>query len=192
MPKQHNSREENRQIKAGQTPPEWQERPNKRSQKDTDARWTKKNGISYYGFKNHINVDVKYGFIRQYEVTDASVHDSQVLGAVLDEDNSSAKIWADSAYRSELIQQVLALMGFKSQIHERGYRNRPLTGRQKQKNRTRSRTRAKVEHVFGTIVNEMGGKLLRSIGLKRAAGNLGLMNLTYNLKRLVMWEAKKQ
>lgn len=192
VPKQHNNRDENRQIKAGQTPSEWQETPNKRSQKDTDARWTKKNGISSYGFKNHINVDAKYGFIRQYEVTDASVHDSQALGALLDEDNLSAKIWADSAYRSEVIQTVLALIGFKSQIHERGYRNRPLTGRQKQKNRTRSRTRAKVEHVFGAIVNEMGGKQLRSIGLQRAAGNLGLMNLTYNLKRLVMWEAKKQ
>lgn len=61
VPKQHNSREENRQIKAGQTPAEWQESPNKLPQKDTNARWTKKNGISYYGFKNQISVDVKYG-----------------------------------------------------------------------------------------------------------------------------------
>ena len=50
---------------------------------------------------------------------------------------------------------------------------------------------AKVEHVFGCMVNEMGGKLLRSIGLERAKANLGLKNLTYNLKRLVMWESKK-
>lgn len=192
VPRQHNTREENRQLKAGKTPPEWDEAPHKLAQKDTDARWTKKNGMAHYGFKNHISVDARYGFIRQYEVTDASVHDSQVLGAVLDDKNSSAKIWADSAYRSDAIENVLSLLSFKSQIHERGYRNRPLTGRQKQKNRTRSRTRAKVEHVFGAVVNEMGGKQLRSIGLRRAMGNLGLMNLTYNLKRFVMWETQKQ
>lgn len=192
VPKQRNNQDENQQIKAGESPQDWEGQPHKQCQKDTDARWTKKNGISHYGYKNHISIDVRHGFIRRYEVTDASVHDSQVLGAVLDGSNSSAKLWADSAYRSERIETVLALMGFLSQIHERGYRNRPLTGRQKQKNRTRSRTRAKVEHVFGSLVNEMGGKLLRSIGLKRVKANLGLSNLTYNLKRLVMWEAKKQ
>lgn len=192
VPKQRNNQDENQQIKAGESPQEWEGQPHKQCQKDTDARWTKKNGISHYGYKNHISIDARHGFIRRYEVTDASVHDSQVLGAVLDGSNSSAKLWADSAYRSEVIETVLALMGFSSQIHERGYRNRPLTGRQKQKNRTRSRTRAKVEHVFGSLVNDMGGKLLRSIGLKRAKANLGLSNLTYNLKRLVMCEAKKQ
>jgi hypothetical protein len=42
--------------------------------------------------------------------------------------------------------------------------------------------RAKVERGFGAIVNEMGGKLLRSIGIERAKANLGLTNLAYNLK----------
>ena len=51
--------------------------PNKLAQKDTDARWTKKNDVSYLGYKDHIAIDVKYGFIRCYSVTDASVHDSQ-------------------------------------------------------------------------------------------------------------------
>ena len=192
VPKQHNSKEENQQIKAGKVPKEWEDQPNKQRQKDTDARWTKKNGSSHYGYKDHISRDVKYGFIRRYAVTDASVHDSQVLGEVLDVKNSSNKVWADSAYRSVLIEAVLAMIGFTSHIHEKGYRNHPLTGRQKQKNRTRSRTRAKVEHVFGTMVNEMGGKLLRSIGLERAKANLGLKNLAYNLKRLMVLESKKQ
>ncbi|NET62737.1 MAG: transposase [Symploca sp. SIO2E6] len=108
----------------------------------------------------------------------------------MDGSNSSAKLWGDSAYRSTQIETVLGLMGFTSHIHERGYRNRPLGGRQKQKNRTRSRTRAKVEHVFGTMVNSMGGKGVKSIGLKRVTGIMGLRNLTYNLRRLVMWESK--
>ena len=77
------------------------------SQKDTDAPWTKKNGQSSFGYKKHISIDVEYGFIRRYEVTDASVHDSQVLGALLDEQNQREEVWADSAYRSESIEWIL-------------------------------------------------------------------------------------
>ena len=61
----------------------------------------RKNGQNHYGYKNHIDVDVKHKLIRDYEVTPASVHDSQVFEVLLDEDNSSRDVWADSAYRSE-------------------------------------------------------------------------------------------
>ena len=56
VPKQRNSREENAQIKEGVIPKAWKEQPNKLEQKDTDARWTKKNDISYYGYKNHVDI----------------------------------------------------------------------------------------------------------------------------------------
>ena len=46
VPRQRNRRAENAQIKAGQVPPEWQQEPHKLAQKDTDARWTKKNNVS--------------------------------------------------------------------------------------------------------------------------------------------------
>lgn len=70
VPKQRNSREENARIKEGDIPEDWSE--NKRRRKDADARWTKKNGKSYYGYKNHISVDVKHKLIRSYAVTDAA------------------------------------------------------------------------------------------------------------------------
>jgi IS5 family transposase len=73
----------------------------KKSQKDTDARWTQKNGQNQYGYKNHIDLDVKHKLIHSYEVTPASVHENQVFDTLLDEDNSSRDVWADSAYRSE-------------------------------------------------------------------------------------------
>lgn len=190
VPKQHNSDAENKQIKQGELPQSWPDKPHKRSQKDTDARWTKKGGKSYFGYKNHIGIDAKHGLIRRYAVTDASVHDSPVLGQLLDEDNDSDLIWADSAYRSDAIEHTLDLIGFESQIHERGYRNHPLTEEQKQSNRTKSKTRAKVEHVFGCWVMQMGGKLVRSIGIVRAKAQLGLKNLTYNLLRYTFLETK--
>jgi IS5 family transposase len=50
VPTQRNSREENQQIKQGAIPADWLEQPHKLAQKDTDARWTKKHGQSYFGF----------------------------------------------------------------------------------------------------------------------------------------------
>jgi len=98
-PKQRNSREENTRIKEGEIPQDWGEV--KKRQKDIDAQWTKRNGTKYYGYKNHVNVDVKHKLIRSYAVTDASVHDSKVFDELLEENNTSAEVYADSAYRSK-------------------------------------------------------------------------------------------
>ena len=68
--KPRNSREENEAIRAGNPPLDWSEA--KRRQKDVDARWTKKNEQSHFGYKNHIAVDVKHKFIRAWEVTAAN------------------------------------------------------------------------------------------------------------------------
>lgn len=180
-PRQRNTREENRQIKAGQKPEDWSE--SKKRQKDTDARWTKKNGQNYYGYKNHINVDVKHKLIRDYEVTPASVHDSQVFEELLDKDNSSRDVWADSAYRSEEKLQELKRRKYREHLQRKGCKHKKLTGRETQGNRTRSRIRSRVEHVFGVQAMRAGNLILRAIGLIRAKAKIGLRNLAYNLDR---------
>ena len=185
VPKQRNSREENATIKAGACPAEWDKQPTKRRQKDTEARWTKKHGASHYGYKNHVNVDKKYKLIRQYAVTDAAVHDSQVLEEVLLPAKAGREIWADSAYRSAEIETQLKAKSLRSKIHYKGSRNKALTAQQKTYNRGRSRIRARVEHVFGHQVTAMGGKLVRTIGLVRAKTKIGLKNLTYNFQRFL-------
>ena len=185
VPRQHNSREDNDTIKAGGLPATWEadDRAAKRRQKDTDARWTKKNDQAYYGYKNHVNVDAGHKLIRAYIVTDASVHDSQVLDDVLATDGGVRPVYADSAYRSDEQETSLQQQGLRSEIHERAYRNTPLTEVQKANNRRKSSVRARVEHVFAAQ-EHMGGLFLRSIGMARAELHIGLMNLTYNLKRL--------
>lgn len=137
-----------------------------------------------------ISIDGGFGFIRRYVVTDAAVHDSQVLAALLDIDNPDGRIWADSAYRSEARLEVLEWMGFDPLFNERAYRNSPLSDEQKATNRERSKTRAKVAHVFGSWVSDSGSKLLRPIGIARAKTNLGLQNLVYNFKRLVFLKSQ--
>ena len=181
VPKQRNSREENQGIKQGEIPEDWSEQ--KKRQKDTDARWTKKNGQNHYGYKNHIDVDVKHKLIRSYEVTSASVHDSQVFDTLLDEDNSSRDVWADSAYRSEEQLRELKKRKYREHLQRKGCRHKKLTDREAQGNRTRSRIRSRVEHVFGVQAKRAGRLIVRAIGLVRVKGKVGLRNLAYNLDR---------
>lgn len=186
VPIQRNTRQENKEVKAGNIPEKWEENPNVLRQKDRDARWIKKNGVSHFGYKNHISVDVKYGFVRHYVVTDASVHDSQVFNQIIDIDGQ--EIWGDSAYHSTDLEWTLERVGFTSHIHEKGYRNQPLTAEQKERNRIKSKVRAKVEHVFGQWVMCLGGKFMRLIGKTRVEAAIGLKNLAYNFRRYVFWE----
>jgi IS5 family transposase len=185
VPRQRNSREENQSIKEGNIPDGWKEDPAKLSQKDTEARWTKKNTQTFYGYKDHVKVDTHSKLITTYEVTDASVHDSQVLPSLLQKTDADTELHADSAYRSEQIEDTLQKRGVQSKIHEKGYRNQPLTKAQMRSNRAKSRIRARVEHVFAHITNCMNGFRIRSIGIKRARSNIGLINLTYNIVRSV-------
>ena len=92
VPRQRNSREDNEAVKAGETPEKWEKKPAKNRQKDKDARWTKKHGKSFYGYKNHVNADAKHKLIRRYVVSDASVHDSQTLDGLLHKDNTSQDV----------------------------------------------------------------------------------------------------
>jgi IS5 family transposase len=185
VPIQRNTREENKQIKQGETPDEWKEKPNKLEQKDTDARWTKKNGKSYYGYKDHIKADEKSKLIDTYTVTDASVHDSGETEPLLTEKDKGQPLHGDSAYSGEPVAQIVEKKEMVNHIHEKGYRNNPLTEEQKENNRIKSKTRARVEHIFGFIENSMNGSFIRTIGIKRATAVVGLMNLTYNIFRAI-------
>ena len=170
---QRNSREENAQLKAGDVPEAWDqpETQAKRRQKDTEARWTKKNDEKHYGYKNHINADEGNKLIQSYSVTHAAVHGSQIFDELLDQaidaDGNKRAVYAHSAYRSEAQEQRLAEAEIESQVCEKGRRGKPLTEEQKLSNRTKSKVRARVEHVFGAQA-AMGGHLVRTIGLQRA------------------------
>jgi len=183
-PKQRNTRKENDQIKNGELPERFEDNKNVKRQKDTDARWSKKNDQTYYGYKNHIAIDNKHKLIRSYEVTSAEVHDSQVFYELLT-DNSSRDVWADSAYRSDDHEITLAATGYRSHVHKKGYKNSPLSERDMRSNTKKSRVRARVEHVFGSIENEQGGQFIRVIGLARTQVKVGMINLVYNMRRFV-------
>ena len=185
VPKNHNTRDENKAIKNGEVPEDWADKPAKRSQKDVDARWTKKHGKSHYGYKNHVNVDRKHKLVRRYHVSDAALHDSQAVDHLLMRGNTGAGVWADAAYRSEAMEAKLRARKLKSHIHRKGKRGKPLTDQATGSNRTKSTVRVRVEHVFGAQANDMGGTLVRTVGMARAKTKIEMKNIAYNMRRLV-------
>jgi|TARA_B100001971_G_C18171331_1_gene527299 IS5 family transposase len=183
VPKQRNSREDNRELKVGRVPKSFRDNPAKARQKDTEARWVKKNGENYYGYKNHVNVDARHKFIRAYGVTDAATHDSQMMENLMGKaKNTNKNVYGDSAYRSNEITEMLAQQNLRDKIHRKSYRGNPLKESAKAANANKSKIRARVEHVFGRQ-KQFGETIIRSIGKARAKCWIGLRNLVYNFDR---------
>jgi len=191
VPRQRNSREENKEIKSeGQAPDKWAEKPNMLVQKDTDARWTKKGSQTFFGYKNHVKTDSKSKIVTKYTVTDASVHDSQALADLITEEDKDKVLYADSAYKGENQDKLLDEKKVVNEVHERAYKNKPLTDDQKASNKIKSKTRVRVEHIFGFMENTMDAMYIHNIGIKRASAVIGLINLTYNMFRKIQIEAR--
>jgi IS5 family transposase len=184
VPRQRNSREENQAIKEGKVPGEWKGDPGKLAQKDVDARWAQKGGVSYYGYKNHIKIDSGSKLVTGFTVTAASVHDSKEGTGLLGAEDEGQPFYADSAYAGEALEK-----GYSDdkkvipEVIEKGKKGTPLTDTQKESNRLKSKVRSRVEHVFGFVENSMNGSFIRCIGKRRAEAVIGLMNLTYNMFR---------
>ena len=187
-PKQRNSKDENEAIKAGKTPEGWEKKPAKNAQKDKDARWTKKDDESFYGYKNHIGVDKPHKIIRKWDATDA-------LAARQPEARRYSR--CEQHRQGGVGRQRLSLGRDRGKLEGEGPEEphpsarraqSSAVGAQKAANTTRSRVRARVEHVFGHQENSMGGKIVRTIGIARARFKIGMMNLGYNMRRLVQLE----
>lgn len=190
VPKQRNSREENKEVKKGKIPEEWKCKPKKLAQKDTDALWTKKNNIPYYGYKNHVKVDSGSKLIEKYVVSPANMHDSVATGELLDPSDEGQEFYADSAYTGPKVEEIINKCNVVNRVCEKGSRGKALTESQKQENREKSKTRSRVEHIFGFMENSMERLYIHCIGINRTEGVIGLINLTYNMFRKVQLMAK--
>jgi IS5 family transposase len=195
VPRQRNSRDDNKTIKSGEIPQSWlpnedddedskAQKINTLEQKDTDARWAKKGNETHFGYKNHAKVDNKTKLIINNTVTPASTHDVIEFEGLIDSRDNEA--WLDSAYASaDHIARIMEKYpDIILHISEKGTKNNPLTDNQKESKRIKSKTRARVEHVFGYITRFMGGLTIRTIGIKRATREITGMNLAYNIRRI--------
>ena len=192
-PRQRNTRDENEKIKEGETPEDWKraDKKAKLRQKDTDARWTKKNGVRHFGYKDHIKADRDSKMIVDYKVSDASVHDSRMAADLIDRKDKCVHM--DSAYSGEPIERAIREKNkrVRLSVQQKGYRGRPLSNREKAANRRRSKIRCRIEHIFGHMHVSMGGLNVRVIGSTRACAVIGLKNLAYNISRLATIKAQE-
>jgi transposase, IS5 family len=200
------TRREKATIKAGAVPSGWS--PAKRAQMDTDGRWTLKRGrkrpadrsephersrselvIPVFGYKNHLGIDRRHGFIRSFVVTDAAAHDGRQLGRLIDPHNTANDVWADTAYRSAANIALLARRGLVPQFQRPKPRGKPMPPHIARGNATRARVRVAIEHVFAAQKCRLG-LIVRAVGLARATARLGLANLVTNMRRLA-WFATR-
>lgn len=199
-PKQRNTEDEKKTIKEGRVPTAWKTKPAKLRHKDRDARWTvkfskakpKEDGtpnidiaIPTFGYKNHISIDRRFGLIRRWDATDAAAYDgAQIRKGLLDKTNTAGSVWADTAYRSKANEEFLAQNGFVSQIHRKKAAGRAMPDKSRRANARKSEVRSRVEHVFAVQKDRMD-LFIRTVGIARAKTKIGMVNLVYNMKRLI-------
>lgn len=161
-------------------------------QKDMDADWTRQsNDRRHYGYKAHVSVDRDHKLVRKFTVTPASRHESKVMSEVVDDDNSGDVVWADRGYASKENERMLSERGLVSWIMRKASRGRKLSEGDRRVNESRARDRARVEHVFGSMENELCGNKVRSIGLERAHVRIGLKMICYNMRRMLFLQVHR-
>jgi hypothetical protein len=104
-----------------------------------------------------------------------------VSDELLDSENSSRDVWADSAYLSQETIERLKEDRYREHFQRKGTRRRKLSKCEQQGNRTRSGIRSRIEHVFGILAQWAGNLILRGIGIAGATSKTGLRNLAFNL-----------
>jgi len=119
---------------------------NKEKTRDKEMRSTRKGNQYYFGMKAHVGTDTGRGLAHDIVVTDASVHDSQVMDELVHGEEQT--IYGDKAYSSEKKKNEYEAKGIKWRVNLRGCRWRQLTEAEIATNHEQSQTRAKVEHIF--------------------------------------------
>ena len=186
VPRQHVTEKERALLKEQAMPMEW--KPAQRRQKDTEATWTQKHGQSYFGYKVSVSADRRYQLIRRVKVSTASENDTLHLEDVLDHANTGRDLYGDKGYVDGEREQRLKAQGWRVHIQRKAQKGKPLSACQTRRNTRIARIRARVEHVFAALA-QMGGKLLRGIGLDRATFQLTGKAAVYNLRRLCSLKA---
>ena len=159
---------------------------NREQKRDPEMHQTRKGKQWYFGMKAHVGVDSKTKLIHTAVVTPANVADATVLPELLH--GEETKVWGDQAYRgqSEVIQTCAPLV---QDCTQRRYRYKTQVDEvEREKKRTKSRVRSKVEHVFGVMKVKFGFAKVRYRGLLKNANRLfatcALVNLFMVRKKL--------
>ncbi|KQN00106.1 transposase [Sphingobium sp. Leaf26] len=155
------------------------------SEDDGDARWVKHKGKrAVHGFKAHVGADADTALVEEVSVTSANVNDGKAGPEALPD--NPGEVFADSAYRGSHFRDALRAKGGIARIVATGMwgRDEQETLRKLQEwNQPIHRVRGRIEKIFGRWKRCYGLRRMRWRGLAKAAVQVHLTAIAYNLKR---------
>jgi len=150
---------------------------------DADARYAKKHGKSYYGYKAHISADGDNQLVCRALITPANVDDSQVLAPLIT--GARRAVYADKIYDSKFNKALLEALGLANGILKKGTAHIKLSSDDLARNHRKNRRRRQIERIFGHWKRCQHYRIVRYLGLVKNQLELTLKAVTYNLRRLV-------
>lgn len=152
---------------------------------DKDAAFTRRKGKagSSYGYKAHVGVDEGSGIIRRVITTPANVNDTVPADMLICGDEG--RVLADSAYHTHERERRLKAAGIGCGLMRRANKHHRLTPAARRFNRAVARRRAAVETTFATLKRRMGLATIRYVGLAKAAGQVLMAAIAFNMRRWV-------
>ena len=154
---------------------------------DHDATWVKKGKKPYYGYKTHVVVDTREGFVLNGHVTPAHVADTTEFENLMENLSlpEASPVCADKGYASLKNRTLLAAHGYEDGIMYKAARGKPLTPFQRLMNRIISAFRYRVEQGIGTLKKHYGFTRMRYLGLAKGNMEFLLNAMAFNLKKAV-------
>ncbi len=161
---------------------------NRDRSRDKEMHQTKKGNQWYFGMKAHVGTDTKRGLVHRIVVTDASVHDSQVMDDLLHGEESL--VYGDKAYANEVKKSEYERRGIEWHVSRKGKKGRPLIPEDQEWNREQNRTRSKGEHAFRIVKHLWNYQKVRYKDLMKNASQIftlfALANLYMVRKELLL------
>lgn len=138
--------------------------------RDPEMKQTKKGNQWYFGMKAHVGTDPRRGLVHSIVVTNAAVHDSQVMEKLLHGEERA--VYGDKAYADKGKREAFESRGIEWHIDRKGTAGHPLTPMDQDWNREQHRTRAKGEHAFLVVKHLWGYRKVRYKGLLKNAAQV--------------------
>jgi len=152
---------------------------------DGEGQWIKHKGKpAVHGFKAHVGADADTALVEKVAITPANINDGKAGPGALPDD--PGEVFADSAYRGSHFGDAVRAKGGVPRIVATGMWGRDEAETLKRLdawNRPIHRVRGRIEKIFGTWKRSYGLRQMRWRGLAKAAVQVRLTAIAYNLKR---------
>jgi transposase, IS5 family len=156
------------------------------SEADGEAGWSGHRARkAIHGYKAHVAADADTGLVERVDVTPGNVHDGRAGCAVVPDD--PGLVYADSAYRGARFAEAVRARGGMTRVAPTSYWGRAgdeeAAATFAAEVRAIQRVRSRIEKIFGTWKRSYGLRRMRWRGLAKAALQVHLTAIAYNLRR---------